>query len=99
MNINSKNKVLEIGSTWIGKEFQASGLKTEMKHLMINHTFEKMKYVKIDFRIVERNIRSRKAIEKLRGILKSHLRNQVYLLDGFKRNISRYGILKEEWQW
>lgn len=97
MNINWKNKVLEIGSTWIGREFQGSGLNTHMKRLMINYAFEKMDFEKIEFRIDERNIRSRKAVEKLGGALEGTLRKNVYLLDGFKRNTCCYGILKEEW--
>lgn len=97
MNINCKNKVLEIGSTWIGKEFQGSGLNAQMKHLMINYAFDVMGFEKIEFRIDERNIRSRKAVEKLGGILEGILRNNVFLLDGFKRNTCCYGILKNEW--
>ena len=98
MNINWKNKVLEIGSTWIGKEFQGSGLNTQMKHLMINHAFKEMGFEKIEFRIDERNVRSRKAVEKLGGVLEGTLRRNVYLLDGFKRNTCCYGVLKEEWE-
>jgi RimJ/RimL family protein N-acetyltransferase len=97
MNINLKNKVLEIGSTWIGKEFQGTGLNTHIKSLMIDHVFEKMNFEKIEFRIDERNIRSRKAVEKLGGVLEGVLRENVYLLNGFKRNTCCYGILKEEW--
>ena len=97
MNINAINKVLEIGSTWIGQEFQGSGLNTEMKHLMLDHAFNAMGFEKVEFRIDERNIRSRKAVEKLGGILEGILRRNVYLLDGFKRNTCCYGILKDEW--
>ncbi len=97
MNIHWKNKVLEIGSTWIGREFQGSGLNTQMKHLMINHAFDEMNFEKIEFRIDERNMRSRKAVEKLGGVLEGTLRSNVYLLDGFKRNTCCYGIMKEEW--
>ena len=35
MNINWNHKVLEIGSTWIGREFQGTGLNTHMKFLML----------------------------------------------------------------
>ncbi|EAR00325.1 GNAT family N-acetyltransferase [Maribacter sp. HTCC2170] len=98
MNINWQHKVLEIGSTWIGREFQGSGLNSHMKDLMINHAFEKMDFEKIEFRIDERNVRSRKAVEKLGGILEGTLRKNVFLLDGFKRNTCCYGILKEEWK-
>lgn len=97
MNINWKNKVLEIGSTWIGREFQGKGLNTQMKFLMLNHAFNKMGFEKVEFRIDERNIRSRKAVEKLGCTLEGVLRKNVFLLDGFKRNTCCYGILKEEW--
>lgn len=98
MNIDTKNKVLEIGSTWIGREFQGSGLNTHMKFLALNHAFEAMGFEKIEFRIDERNTASRKAVEKLGCTLEGILRRNVYLLNGFKRNTCCYGILKEEWQ-
>lgn len=98
MNIGWHNKVLEIGSTWIGKEFQGTGLNTQMKLLMIDHAFDTMGFEKVEFRIDERNLRSRGAVEKLGAVLEGILRRNVYLLDGFKRNTCCYGILKEEWK-
>src|SRR5690606_40647578 len=97
-NINYTNKVLEIGSTWIGKNFQGTGLNSNMKRLMLNYTFEVMGFEKVEFRIDERNIRSRKAVEKLGGILEGVLRKNVYLKNGYKRNTCCYGILREEWK-
>jgi len=44
MNISTKNKTLEIGSTWIGREFQGTGLNTQMKLLMLNHAFNDMDF-------------------------------------------------------
>ncbi|MGB5428200.1 GNAT family N-acetyltransferase [Eudoraea sp.] len=98
MNIDHKNKVLEIGSTWIGEKFQGSGLNKQMKHLLINHAFNILGFEKVSFRIDERNIQSRKAVEKLGAILEGILRENVYLLDGYKRNTCCYGILKNEWK-
>ena len=98
MNIDPKHKVLEIGSTWIGREFHGSGLNRHMKDLLMSYAFNEMGFEKVEFRIDERNIRSRKAVEKLGGILEGILRKNVYLLDGFKRNTCCYGILKEEWK-
>lgn len=97
MNIDWPNKVLHIGSTWIGKEFQGSGLNMAMKTLMINYAFQKMDFEKIEFRIDQRNIRSRKAVEKLGAQLEGVLRENVFLNDGHKRNTCCYGILKSEW--
>ncbi|MGI9545928.1 MAG: GNAT family N-acetyltransferase [Flavobacteriaceae bacterium] len=98
MNIDKKNKVLEIGSTWIGRAYQGSGLNTQMKILMLDHAFDQMDFEKVEFRIDERNIRSRKAVEKLGAILEGILRENVLLLEGYKRNTCCYGILKTEWK-
>lgn len=97
MNINHKNKVLHIGSTWIGKEFQSTGLNSQMKKLMLDFAFNNLNFEKVEFRIDERNIASRKAVEKLGCTLEGILRKDVYLLDGFKRNTYCYGLLREEW--
>ncbi|MCF8272650.1 MAG: GNAT family N-acetyltransferase [Flavobacteriaceae bacterium] len=97
MNINWNYKVLEIGSTWIGREFQGTGLNSHMKRLMLDYAFETLNFEKVEFRIDERNIRSRKAVEKLDCKLEGILRKNVYLTDGYKRNTCCYGILKEEW--
>jgi RimJ/RimL family protein N-acetyltransferase len=97
MNIDKKNKVLEIGSTWIGREFQGTGLNGQVKGLMLQYAFNGMMFEKVEFRIDERNLRSRKAVEKLGAKLEGILRKNIYLLDGYKRNTCCYGILKEEW--
>ena len=98
MNIKWEHKVLEIGATWIGREFQGTGLNTNMKFLMLQYAFEILNFEKVEFRIDERNIRSRKAVEKLGATLEGILRRNVYLKNGFKRNTCCYGILKEEWE-
>ena len=98
MNINWNYNVLEIGSTWIGKEFQGTGLNTNMKSLMLEYAFDVLNFEKVEFRIDERNLRSRMAVEKLGSKLEGVLRKNLYLLDGFKRNSCCYGILKEEWE-
>ncbi|MCF8714321.1 GNAT family N-acetyltransferase [Joostella atrarenae] len=97
MNIDWDNKVLHIGATWIGNEFQGTGLNTAMKYLMLDYAFYKMGFEKVEFRIDERNLKSRRAVEKLGARLEGTLRKNIYLSDGFKRNTCCYGILKEEW--
>ncbi|NNE02541.1 MAG: GNAT family N-acetyltransferase [Eudoraea sp.] len=98
MNIDWHNKVLHIGATWIGRQFHGTGLNDQLKDLMLNYAFNELQFEKVEFRIDERNIRSRKAVEKLGAVLEGVLRENVYLLDGFKRNTCCYGILKKEWK-
>ena len=98
MNVDWQNKVLHIGATWLGRAYHGTGLNTHMKCLMINFAFQDLAFEKIEFRIDERNIRSRKAVEKLGAVLEGILRKNVYLTDGFKRNTCCYGLLPEEWE-
>lgn len=95
--INWKNKVLHIGWTWIGKEFQGTSLNKNIKFLMLQYAFETLEFEKVEFRIDERNIRSRKAVEKLGATLEGILRKDTLMLDGFRRSTCCYGILKAEW--
>lgn len=96
-HIDTPNKVLHIGWTWISKAYQGTGVNRQIKFLMLEQAFKTMAFEKVSFRIDERNIRSRKAVEKIGGQLEGILRSNVVLSDGFRRNTCCYGILKSEW--
>lgn len=95
--INWKNKLAHIGWTWIGHDFQGSGLNKHMKFLMLQYAFETLEFEKVEFRIDERNQKSRKAVEKLGATLEGILRKDTLMKDSFRRSTSCYGILKDEW--
>lgn len=96
--IDWDNKVLHIGWTWIGHSFQGTGLNLNMKSLMLQYAFETLEFEKIEFRIDERNKKSRRAVEKLGATLEGILRKNVIMNDGYRRNTCCYGVLKEEWR-
>ena len=50
--INWKNKVLHIGWTWIGKEFQGTNLNRHMKFLMLQYTFETLEFEKLNLELM-----------------------------------------------
>ena len=96
-HIDNNNKVLHIGWTWISPATRGTGFNHQMKFLMLKHAFETIKFEKVEFRIDERNIASRKAVEKLGAKLEGILRKNIIVKDGFKRSSCCYGILIEEW--
>lgn len=95
--IDNNNKVLHIGWTWISQATRGTGFNHQMKFLMLKHAFETINFEKVEFRIDERNVASRKAVEKLGAKLEGILRKNTIVKDGFKRNSCCYGILIEEW--
>ncbi len=95
--IDWHNKVAHIGWTWIGQQYQGTGLNKQMKFLMIQYLFETLEFEKLEFRIDERNQQSRRAVEKLGATFEGILRSDTLMLDGFRRSTCCYGILKSEW--
>ncbi|HEU4716244.1 MAG TPA: GNAT family protein [Bacteroidia bacterium] len=96
-NIVNKDKRIEIGWTWIGRQFQRTGLNRNMKFLMMQYVFETLEFERLEFRTDERNAASRTAIEKIGGKYEGTLRSHMLMPDGFRRNTACYSILKEEW--
>lgn len=97
-NISNYDRRLEIGWTWIDPKFQGTGLNGTCKQLLMNFVFHTLEFERIEFRIDSRNVKSRKAVEKLGATLEGKLRSHTLMNDGFRRSTVYYGILKNEWK-
>ncbi|NOX49031.1 MAG: GNAT family N-acetyltransferase [Gammaproteobacteria bacterium] len=97
MNIDAANRRLEIGSTWYRKSVQKSPLNTECKLLLLQHAFEELTCIAVEFRTHVINLQSRQAIERLGakpdGILRAHMRME----NGTVRDTAVYSIIASEW--
>jgi len=98
MNISNVDSRIEIGSTWIGKEFQRTGLNRNCKYLLLSYAFDELGTERIELKTDERNSASRNAIEKIGGRFEGILRSHTLMYDGFRRNTVYYSILKNEWE-
>lgn len=98
LNIANTDDRLEIGATWIDKKLQGTGLNRLCKHLLLDYSFDKIGAHRVEFKTDERNIQSRKAIERIGGKFEGILREHTVMSDGFRRNTHCYSILKNEWQ-
>ena len=97
LNISNKDKLLEIGSTWIGNRFQKTGLNRNCKFLLMSYAFDLLGFERVELKTDERNLKSRAAIEKIGGKQEGILRSHTVMSDGFRRNTVYYGILSDEW--
>jgi len=87
----------QIGWTWIGRDFQGSGLNKEMKFLMLTYGFEVLKLNRIEFKADERNHQSRQALLGIGATREGVLRQHMKIHNGYIRNTVFYSILKSEW--
>jgi N-acetyltransferase len=97
MNIDEKNRRVEIGSTWYRKRVQRSGLNTECKLLLLTHAFEVLRCLAVEFRTHFFNRQSRAGIERLGAKLDGILRQHMIGPDGTLRDTCVYSILDREW--
>jgi RimJ/RimL family protein N-acetyltransferase len=97
MNIDLKNRRVEIGSTWIGRPWQRSAVNTEAKYLMLRHAFDTLKCIRVELKTDVLNERSRKAIQRLGAKEEGILRRHVITSSGRARDTVYYSILEDEW--
>ena len=95
--ISWKDERGQIGWTWLGKQFQGTGLNKAMKYEILRYGFETLGLNRIELKADERNMQSRKAMLKLGATEEGTLRQHMKIKDGYLRNTVFYSILKSEW--
>jgi RimJ/RimL family protein N-acetyltransferase len=97
MNIDASNRRVEIGSTWYRKSAQRSGTNTECKLLLLQHAFETLDCIAVEFRTHFMNRQSRNAVERLGAKLDGVLRSMQIMPNGTLRDTCVYSIIASEW--
>ena len=97
LHVDGPNRRLEIGHTWYVESVRRTGVNSEAKLLLLQHAFETLGCVAVEFRTHFFNSRSRAAIERLGAKLDGILRSHQVLADGSRRDTVVYSILDIEW--
>ena len=97
MNIDEPNLRLEIGSTWLGRDAQGTGINPAMKLLLLSRAFDDLACNAVEFRTHWHNRQSREAIERLGAKQDGVLRNHKVWSDGSLRDTVVFSIIASEW--
>ena len=89
--------VAEIGSTWLAASAQGTPVNTEAKYLLLGHAFEVWALHRVSFKTDARNVRSRRAIERLGATFEGVRRAHVLATDATVRDSAYYSILRSQW--
>ncbi len=90
---DTDNSVIEVGYTFLARECWGKGQNRELKNLMLGHAFEFVE--KVQFYIGQKNLRSRRAVEKL-GALLMRIEARTSM-QGNPYNSVMYEITKQAW--
>jgi RimJ/RimL family protein N-acetyltransferase len=97
MNIAAEHRRLEIGSTFVGAPWQRSAINTAAKLLLLEHGFERLNCLRIEFKADSRNMKSRNAILRIGATEEGTFRRHVICSDGHQRDTVYFSILADEW--
>lgn len=97
LNLDPDGPRLEIGGTWNAVSAQRSGTNAESKLLLLEHAFERLGCIAVEFRTHWHNVRSRTAIAALGAKQDGVLRNHRRLPDGSLRDTVVFSITDAEW--
>ncbi len=95
--IDRANRSLEIGHTWLGASQQRTGANSEAKLLLLQHAFEVMDCIRVQFTTDVLNTASRAAILRLGAVEEGTIRHERIMPGGRKRDSVRYSIIDSEW--
>jgi len=94
--IDAVNRRAEIGYTWYAQALQGTLINAESKLLLLQHAFENLRCIAVEFRTHWMNHRSRAAIAKLGAKQDGVLRNHV-IMNGTLRDTVVFSIIESEW--
>jgi RimJ/RimL family protein N-acetyltransferase len=97
MNVDAANRRVEIGSTWYAGRVQRTPLNTQCKLLLLQHAFETLDCIAVEFRTHFFNHQSRRANERLGAKQDGILRSHQIASNGTLRDTVVYSIIAAEW--
>jgi len=97
LNIRREHRSLEIGWTWLGEEWQRTGINTEMKLLLLTHAFDQLGCVRVEFKTDARNLRSQRALERIGAQREGVMRNHMIVQGNFVRDSVYFSVIDSDW--
>jgi RimJ/RimL family protein N-acetyltransferase len=97
MNIDRVHHRMEIGCTWIGREWQRTAANTEAKYLLLRHAFETLGCMRVELKTDSLNEKSRAAILRIGAKQEGIFRNHMMTSTGRIRHTVYFSIVDSEW--
>jgi len=96
-NISMHDLRLEIGWSWLAKDYRGTDVNRHSKFAMMRYAFDELNFERVEFKTDVLNTRARKGLEKIGGKEEGILRSHMTMWNDRRRDSVYYGILKTEW--
>ena len=96
-SISYYDKRIEIGWSWLAKQYQGTGINFHAKFSLLSYAFEVLNWERVEIKTDNLNERSKQALRKIgateEGVLRSHMQMPL----NRRRDSIFFSILKSEW--
>jgi N-acetyltransferase len=96
-NIDWTHHRVEIGWTWVAREWQRTAINTEAKYLLLRHAFETLGCIRVELKTDSLNEKSRTAILRVGAREEGIFRNHMITASGRLRHSAYFSIIETEW--
>ncbi|REK87848.1 N-acetyltransferase [Streptomyces inhibens] len=96
-NLSEPDGRLEIGWSWLGRDFRGAGVNRHAKLLLLRHAFEQLGAERVEFKTDRRNEQARRALRNIGATEEGILRSFNPMPDGTRRDAVYYSVLRAEW--
>jgi RimJ/RimL family protein N-acetyltransferase len=96
-NIDRVHHRVEIGWTWVARDWQRTAMNTEAKYLLLKHAFESLGCLRVELKTDLLNEKSRAAILRIGAREEGIFRNHMITASGRIRHSVYFSIIESEW--
>ena len=97
MTVRPEHRGLEIGWSWLVPSAWGSGANAEAKFLLLEHAFERLGCIRVEFKTDARNERARLALEAIPARFEGIFRSHMLVRGGERRNSAFYSVTDDDW--
>ncbi|MEU7487651.1 GNAT family protein [Streptomyces sp. NPDC042319] len=96
-NIAEADARVEIGWSWLGRDFRGQGINRWAKYLLLEHAFEKLGAERVEFKTDILNTQARRGLRNIGAVEEGTLRSYNFMPGGRRRDAIFYSVLRAEW--
>ncbi|MGD3109653.1 GNAT family N-acetyltransferase [Streptomyces sp. YGL11-2] len=96
-NMAEADARLEIGWSWLGRDFRGQGINRWAKYLLLQHAFEQLHAERVEFKTDILNTQARRGLRNIGAVEEGTLRSFNFMPGGRRRDAIFYSVLRAEW--
>jgi RimJ/RimL family protein N-acetyltransferase len=97
LNMAEKDGRLEIGASWLGRDFRGKGINRWAKFLLLDHAFGVLGAQRVEFKTDALNVMARHGLSNIGAREEGTLRSYNPMPGGRRRDAVFYSVLAGEW--